>query len=130
MVSNLHYYFLFYGRLLFFCPHRDTILEESFLWILYIFLSSAPFLNIFLILKATHLHIFHKKLTVRLQLHNNSHNSLFLTTVRRTLPTEGAPVWRCHARAIRVLITAQGGRQVDAPQVLLYIDKGMSFYLF
>ena len=81
MVSNLHYYFLFYGRLLFFCPIRDTILEESFLWILYIFLSSAPFLNIFLILKATHLHIFHKKLTVRLQLHNNSHNSVFLTTV-------------------------------------------------
>jgi len=81
MVSYLHYYFLFYGRLLFLCPLPDTILEDSFLWILYIFLSSAPFLNIFLIFKATHLHISHKKLSVRLQLHNNSHNSLFLTTV-------------------------------------------------
>ena len=81
MVSNLHNYFLFYGGLLFSCPIRDTILEDSlFVDFIYFPIFSPFHINTETKL-FTYLHISHKKLSVRLQLHINSHNSLFLTTV-------------------------------------------------
>ena len=81
MVSNLHNYFLFYGGLLFFMPHPwHNFGRQFFVDFIYFPIFSPFHINTETKL-ITYLHISHKKLSVRLQLHKNSHNSSFLTTV-------------------------------------------------
>ena len=66
----------------FFMPHTWRNFERQFLVDFIYFPFLCPFHINTETKVITYLHIYHKKLSVRLQVHRNSHNSSFLTTVR------------------------------------------------